>query len=342
MKMTCRQALATAAIARRVSPPGRAYLKRPGAGRRVKRPETGGVQVPIPTAPSNVPGPVPGNTMTNAYAQLVGRMAYVWGYAMVNAHTRGAAFSEAPEPGYLGGRRLRLPYRRFRRPRTGVGLAPTIHLATLSMPTIGRIAWRTLPPPSVHSVTSGASSSISSLMSPPVMAAKHRSVASRLLTRSVSNPGAPRLNVLAGAVGGLPDRGFGPFDRFTDLGVTEVEHLLEHEYGPLCCPDQPSGTAMSRRSSMRSSREANASRVVRAARSEIREWSKPKSAERVRSSSGSTKWAGSWAAPARTPATDPAVAPLESVSQPPWTVSPTVAAKSPSPQSRPAAIMPRC
>ena len=61
--------------------------------------------------------------------------------------------------------------------------------ATLSTPMIGRIAWRTLPPPSVHSVTSGASSSISSLMSPPVMAAKNRSVASRFLTRSVSNRG---------------------------------------------------------------------------------------------------------------------------------------------------------
>ena len=41
--------------------------------------------------------------MTNAYVQLVGRMAYVWGYAMVNAHNRRAAFAEAPEPGYLGG-----------------------------------------------------------------------------------------------------------------------------------------------------------------------------------------------------------------------------------------------
>ena len=41
--------------------------------------------------------------MTNAYVQLIGRMAYVWGYAMVNAHNRRAAFAEAPERGYLGG-----------------------------------------------------------------------------------------------------------------------------------------------------------------------------------------------------------------------------------------------
>ena len=30
--------------------------------------------------PTEVPGPGPGNTMTPAYVQLVGRMAYVWGY----------------------------------------------------------------------------------------------------------------------------------------------------------------------------------------------------------------------------------------------------------------------
>ena len=61
------------------------------------------VQVPIPKTAADVPGPVPGNTMTNAYVQLVGRMAYMWGYPMVNAHNRRAAFAEAPEPGLLGG-----------------------------------------------------------------------------------------------------------------------------------------------------------------------------------------------------------------------------------------------
>ena len=60
-------------------------------------------QVLIPTTPAEVPGPVPGNKMTPAYVQLVGRMAYVWGYPLVNAHNRRVAFSEAPEPGYLGG-----------------------------------------------------------------------------------------------------------------------------------------------------------------------------------------------------------------------------------------------
>lgn len=62
-----------------------------------------GQQVPIPTTAAEVPGPAAGNTMTKAYVQLVGRMAYVWGYPLVNAHNRRAAFAEAPEPGYLGG-----------------------------------------------------------------------------------------------------------------------------------------------------------------------------------------------------------------------------------------------
>lgn len=31
--------------------------------------------------------------MTKAYLQMVGRMAYVWGYAMVNSHNRRAGFA---------------------------------------------------------------------------------------------------------------------------------------------------------------------------------------------------------------------------------------------------------
>ena len=55
-------------------------------------------QVPIPTTPAQVPGPVPGNKMTTAYVQFVGRMAYIWGYAMVNAHNRRAALPRRPRP----------------------------------------------------------------------------------------------------------------------------------------------------------------------------------------------------------------------------------------------------
>jgi len=61
------------------------------------------LQVAIPTSAAQVPGPVPGNLMTDSYAQLVGRMAYLWGYPLVNAHNRRAAFSRVPAPGLLGG-----------------------------------------------------------------------------------------------------------------------------------------------------------------------------------------------------------------------------------------------
>lgn len=60
-------------------------------------------QVPIPTAAAEVPGPAPGTAMTKAYVQSVGRMAYLWGWALVNNANRHAAFSKAPEPGLLGG-----------------------------------------------------------------------------------------------------------------------------------------------------------------------------------------------------------------------------------------------
>jgi len=60
-------------------------------------------QVPIPTTPAEVPGPASGNVMTKAYVEMVGRMAYVWGYPMVNSHNRRVAFSKAPEPVLVGG-----------------------------------------------------------------------------------------------------------------------------------------------------------------------------------------------------------------------------------------------
>ena len=49
--------------------------------------------VPIPQSATEVPGPVPGNTMINAYVQLVGRMAYFWGYPMVNAKAGTRSFA---------------------------------------------------------------------------------------------------------------------------------------------------------------------------------------------------------------------------------------------------------
>lgn len=60
-------------------------------------------QVNLPTKAADVPGPAAGTAMTKEYVQTVGRMAYVWGYAMVNSHNRRAAFDMAPSPGLNGG-----------------------------------------------------------------------------------------------------------------------------------------------------------------------------------------------------------------------------------------------
>jgi len=60
-------------------------------------------QVPLPKTAADVPGPAAGTAMTKEYVQMVGRMAYVWGWPMVNAHNRRASFATAPECGYMGG-----------------------------------------------------------------------------------------------------------------------------------------------------------------------------------------------------------------------------------------------
>jgi len=60
-------------------------------------------QVPLPKNAAEVPGPAAGNAMTREYVQMVGRMAYVWGWPLVNAENRRAAFFQAPEPMLMGG-----------------------------------------------------------------------------------------------------------------------------------------------------------------------------------------------------------------------------------------------
>jgi hypothetical protein len=59
--------------------------------------------IQIPTTAAQVPGPAPGNTMTKEYVEMVGRMAYFWGWPMMCNANRGKAFSRAPEPGLIGG-----------------------------------------------------------------------------------------------------------------------------------------------------------------------------------------------------------------------------------------------
>ena len=41
--------------------------------------------------------------MTKDYVRMVARVAYVWGWPMVNQINRRASFAQVPEPGRLGG-----------------------------------------------------------------------------------------------------------------------------------------------------------------------------------------------------------------------------------------------
>jgi hypothetical protein len=50
-------------------------------------------QVPLPKTAADVPAPPAGTAMSKPYVQTVGRMAYVWGYALVNSHNRRAGFA---------------------------------------------------------------------------------------------------------------------------------------------------------------------------------------------------------------------------------------------------------
>jgi hypothetical protein len=52
-------------------------------------------QYPNPTTVAEVPGPAAGNTMTKEYVQMVGRMAYFWGWPLVANFNRWVAFSKA-------------------------------------------------------------------------------------------------------------------------------------------------------------------------------------------------------------------------------------------------------
>lgn len=60
-------------------------------------------QTPFPKSASEVTQPVTGAVMHGEYVKTIGRMAYVWGWPMVNSFNRRAAITQAPEPGRLGG-----------------------------------------------------------------------------------------------------------------------------------------------------------------------------------------------------------------------------------------------
>ena len=57
----------------------------------------------FPTKPSEVTQPVDGAIMHKEYVKTIGRMAYVWGWPLVNVFNRRATITQAPEPGRLGG-----------------------------------------------------------------------------------------------------------------------------------------------------------------------------------------------------------------------------------------------
>jgi hypothetical protein len=59
-------------------------------------------QVPIPQTAAEVTGPAPG-PMTKAYVQMVGRMAYVWGWPLVYVYNQRTELTKAPEPILLNG-----------------------------------------------------------------------------------------------------------------------------------------------------------------------------------------------------------------------------------------------
>jgi hypothetical protein len=60
-------------------------------------------QVMFPQKAADVTPPAPGVLMQPEYAKVIARMAYVWGWAMVNMFNRKARITQAPYPGRLNG-----------------------------------------------------------------------------------------------------------------------------------------------------------------------------------------------------------------------------------------------
>jgi hypothetical protein len=57
----------------------------------------------FPKSVSEVTQPVSGALMHEEYVKTIGRMAYVWGWPLVNSFNRRAGITQAPAPGRLGG-----------------------------------------------------------------------------------------------------------------------------------------------------------------------------------------------------------------------------------------------
>ena len=91
------QKLVVAASAGSVQHAKAAPGSEPGFSSNVQTP-----QVPIPQTAAEVPGPASG-PMTKAYVQMVGRMAYVWGWPLLAVHNQAMQLTKVPEPGLLAG-----------------------------------------------------------------------------------------------------------------------------------------------------------------------------------------------------------------------------------------------
>lgn len=50
-----------------------------------------------------LPGPLPGTHLTEDYVRSLGRLAYLWGWPLVNMHNRHEVFARLPEPGLIDG-----------------------------------------------------------------------------------------------------------------------------------------------------------------------------------------------------------------------------------------------
>ena len=58
---------------------------------------------PAGLMPADVPAPVAGTRLTADYVRSLGRLAYLWGWPLVNMHNRLSVMAEVPAPGLLGG-----------------------------------------------------------------------------------------------------------------------------------------------------------------------------------------------------------------------------------------------
>jgi hypothetical protein len=60
-------------------------------------------QIPVPMSAAEIKGTPDGTMMTKAYVEMVGRLAYIWGWPLVNNVNRAMAVAGLPGPGRIGG-----------------------------------------------------------------------------------------------------------------------------------------------------------------------------------------------------------------------------------------------